>query len=243
MQRYFIYFRYDGTNYHGWQAQPNYTTVQSVMQNAASVLLRQPVNLIAAGRTDTGVHARMMVAHFDFPHEIDAEQLTYKLNRMLPGDISIIRTVPVSSDMHARFSPKSRTYCYYIHLQKNPFVKLYSCELHFDLDFQAMNEAANHLLKVKDFSTFCKTGSDTKTTFCHVTTAKWIQDSPDSWHFVITADRFLRNMVRAIVGTLLEVGRHRMTIERFDAAIASQKRTEAGESVPANGLFLENITY
>lgn len=243
MQRYFITFSYDGTNYHGWQIQPNGNSVQEELQKAMSTILQQTVTVVGAGRTDAGVHARMMVAHFDINKDIDCEQTAYKLNRLLPRDIAIKGIKPVADDMHARFSPISRTYHYYIHTSKNPFLRTYSCELHYKLDFGMMNKAAAILMEYKDFGAFCKSHTDVKTTFCNVTAAKWIQETEDSWHFEITANRFLRNMVRAIVGTLIEVGRHRTNLDDFRKIIEGKKRTAAGESMPANALFLENIEY
>ena len=243
MQRYFVYLAYDGTAYHGWQVQPNGNSVQAELQNALSVLLRQPVEVVGAGRTDTGVHARMMAAHFDFDTPVDEVQLAYKLNRLLPKDISVDRVVAVDSSMHARFSAVSRTYHYYVHSRKNPFKHAYSYELHYQLDFRAMNEATQHLLQVEDFGAFCKSHNDSKTTLCRVARALWVQDNAYSWHFVITANRFLRNMVRAVVGTLIDVGRHRIDKEEFIKIVEGCNRTDAGESMPAHALFLENIEY
>lgn len=243
MHRYFIYLKYDGTAYHGWQVQPNARSVQEELQKALSTLLREDVLVVGAGRTDTGVHARMMVAHFDTELPIDGKQLAYKLNRLLPRDISIDAVEAVSDDMHARFSATSRTYHYYIHLHKDPFLRHYSCEMPYNLDFEAMNQAANTLLDYDDFAAFCKSNSDTKTTICHVTEAQWVQDGEYSWHFVITANRFLRNMVRAIVGTLFDVGRGRVTLDGFKKIVEGKSRTGAGESVPGNALFLERIEY
>ena len=206
MQRYFVYFKYDGTAYHGWQVQPNAVSVQEKLQDALSTLLREEIQVVGAGRTDTGVHARMMVAHFDTDKDVDGPQLVYKLNRLLPRDISADKVIPVSQDMHARFSARSRTYHYYVHQHKDPFLRHYSCELFYDLDFEKMNEAAAMLLEYDDFAAFCKSNTDVKTTLCDVTEARWVKDGEYSWHFVITANRFLRNMVRAVVGTLVDVG-------------------------------------
>lgn len=242
-QRYFIYFSYDGTAYHGWQIQPNANSVQAELQKALSILLRNEIQVVGAGRTDTGVHARMMVAHFDLMETIDTQQLAYKLNRLLPRDISVDKVIPVSNDMHARFSATSRTYHYYIHRRKNPFLRAYSCELFFDIDIERMNEAASLLLEYSDFAAFCKSNSDVKTTICKVTEAKWVDDGNGEWHFVITANRFLRNMVRAIVGTLIDVGRCRLTIQDFKSVVEGKSRSNAGESMQGNALFLENIEY
>lgn len=243
MTRYFIYFSYDGTNYHGWQIQPNGNTVQAEFHHALSVLLRKQIEVIGAGRTDTGVHARLMVAHFDGDDNIDVVQLAYRLNRILPQDIAVHEVKPVSEDMHARFSAKSRTYRYYIHFKKDPFHRTYSYEIHYDLDFDAMNNAAAYLLEQTDFTSFCKTGTDAKTMICHVTHAQWHKMSDSAWYFEITANRFLRNMVRAVVGTLIEVGRHRMDFDAFKKVISDKTRTAAGESMPGHALFLEDITY
>lgn len=243
MYRYFVTFAYDGTNYHGWQIQPNGNSVQEELQHALSTILRGTIEIVGAGRTDAGVHARRMTAHFDCATCIDCRQLAYKLNRLLPRDISVYEVHPVAQDMHARFSATLRTYHYYVHTRKNPFLRHYSCELHYDLDFELMNEAAAHLLRVDDFGAFCKAHADVKTTLCRVTEAVWTRDGEDSWHFRISANRFLRNMVRAVVGTLIEVGRHRMTLDEFDKVVASGSRSNAGESMPGNALFLEDVKY
>ena len=249
MQRYFVTFSYDGTRYHGWQIQPNGDSVQQRLQEALSTLLREDICVTGAGRTDTGVHARMMVAHFDTDACFEAEeginemQLAYKLNRLLPYDIAVEKVEKVSQEMHARFSATSRTYHYYIHTKKDPFRRAYSCELHYELDFEKMNEAARVLMEYEDFGAFCKAGADVKTTLCRVTVARWIQTSETTWYFVITANRFLRNMVRAVVGTLIDVGRGRLSLEEFRKVIEGKRRTEAGESMPGNALFLEKIVY
>lgn len=243
MTRYFIYFCYDGTNYHGWQIQPNGNSVQEELQEALSKVLRQPMTVVGAGRTDAGVHARRMVAHFDYSGEIDCNQVAYRLNRIVPRDISVFSIEQVPGDMHARFSATKRTYHYYVHTRKDPFLRHYSCELHYSLDFEAMNEAAAHLLTVHDFGSFCKTHTDVKTTLCDVTEAVWARDTDYSWHFRISANRFLRNMVRAVVGTLIEVGRHRMTLSEFKDVVSSGNRSSAGESMPGHALFLEDVEY
>jgi tRNA pseudouridine38-40 synthase len=243
MKRYFIYLAYDGTRYHGWQIQPNGISVQETIQKCLSILLRQPIEITGAGRTDAGVHARLMVAHFDRDASVDTGQLTYRLNKMLPQDISIYRIEPVSEEMHARFSAVSRTYRYYIHTSKNPFERHYSHYLGYKLDFPLMNQAAHCLLNVEDFKAFCKAGADVKTTLCHVTQAKWVQTSSTTWYFEITANRFLRNMVRAVVGTLIDVGRGKITLDQFKKIVLSGTRSDAGESMPGNALFLEDIQY
>lgn len=245
MQRYFITLSYDGTRYHGWQIQPNGVSVQERLQETLSTLLREPVTVTGAGRTDAGVHARMMVAHFDFSRDdmIDGKQLAYKLNRLLPYDIAVSRVEAVSEEMHARFSATSRMYRYYIHTTKDPFQKAYSCEIHYPLDFARMNEAARILMTYEDFGAFCKSGADVKTTLCRVTKAEWVQTSPTTWYFEIRANRFLRNMVRAVVGTLIEVGRARLSLDDFRKVIEGKQRSDAGESMPGNALFLEDIVY
>lgn len=241
--RYFIWLSYDGTRYHGWQIQPNGNSVQAELQRGLSLLLKQDIDVVGAGRTDAGVHARKMAAHFDYDGDYDIDNLAYKLNRLLPHDIAIHRIERVADDMHARFSATARTYHYYIHLRKNPFLWDYSYKPHFMPDFELMNEAAATLLKYDDFGAFCKAGSDVKTTLCKVTKAQWHQTSEDTWYFEITANRFLRNMVRAVVGTLMEVGRHRMTVTDFRHVVEGRLRTQAGESMPAHALYLENVEY
>lgn len=242
--RYFVTFSYDGSRYHGWQIQPNGNSVQAELQRALTILLRRDTTVVGAGRTDAGVHARMMVAHFDVDESLeDCSQMVYRLNRILPRDIAVSRVEPVAEDMHARFSATSRTYHYYIHTRKDPFLRSYSCELHYDLDFEAMNTAAAMLLKYDDFGAFCKSHADVKTTLCRVSAARWHQMTDHSWYFEITANRFLRNMVRAVVGTLVDVGRHRLTIDDFRRVVEGRRRTEAGESMPGEALFLEDIRY
>ena len=249
--RYFITFSYDGTNYHGWQIQPNGVSVQEKLQGALSTLLREEIVVTGAGRTDAGVHAKMMVAHFEMAEgrwqkedgSFDDKDLVYKLNRLLPQDIAVQKVEPVSDDMHARFSATSRTYHYYIHTKKDPFLRAYSCELHYPLDFEKMNEASRILTTYEDFGAFCKAHSDVKTTLCKVTRAEWIQTGETTWYFEITANRFLRNMVRAVVGTMVDVGRGKLSLEDFCKVIEGKKRSDAGESMPGNALFLEEVKY
>lgn len=244
MRRYFIYFSYDGTRYHGWQIQPNGITVQEVLQGALSTLLRKEIEVVGAGRTDTGVHARRMAAHFDWEGEaLDAPQVAYRLNRIVPRDIAILGMEEVPQDQHARFSAIARTYHYYIHTQKDPFLRHYSLQVNYPLDFDKMNAVARHFLTHEDYAAFCKAGADNKTTICHVTEARWGQLSPTSWYFEITANRFLRNMVRAVVGTLIDVGRGKITEEQFLDILHHGTRSDAGESMPGNALFLENVRY
>ncbi len=242
MSRYFITFSYDGTAYHGWQIQPHSISVQEELQKALSTLLRQSIEVVGAGRTDTGVHARKMVAHFDFG-QLDCDQLVYKLNKMLPKDIAVHKVEQVADDMHARFSAKSRTYHYFLHLSKDPFLRAYSWQMYGNLDFDLMNKAAMVLMEYRDFTSFSKVNTDTKTNDCTITEAHWDRVGDNQWRFTITANRFLRNMVRAIVGTLVEVGRGRRTIEQLRHVIEAKDRCRAGDSVPGNALFLVEVLY
>lgn len=243
MQRYFIYFAYDGTAYHGWQIQPNGISVQEVLQDALSKILRRKTEVVGAGRTDTGVHARLMVAHFDHPEAIDGPQLTYRLNRLLPSDISISKVVAVEETMHARFSAKWRTYRYYVHTCKAPFLRHYSYETPYALDYELMTKGAERITHHEDFAAFCKSGADNKTTLCAVRACKWVQTSDHSWYFEITANRFLRNMVRATVGTLFLLGRHKISLTDLERILDEGNRSHAGESMPPHALFLEDIEY
>ncbi len=239
--RYFIYLSYNGARYHGWQIQPNGISVQEVLGKALSTLLHEPIEVTGAGRTDAGVNASLMVAHFDTTQEVN-EQLVYRLNKFLPQDIAISNIRKVKDDAHARFSATSRTYHYYVITAKSPF-EPYAYRFPQPLDFKKMNEAAQTLFDYIDFTSFSKLHTDVKTNNCRIMHAKWTQVSPIKWQFTITADRFLRNMVRAIVGTLLDVGRGVLTIEQFRAIIEKKDRCSAGTSVPGNALFLSDITY
>lgn len=241
--RYFITFSYDGTAYHGWQIQPHSVSVQEELQKALSTLLRKPMEVVGAGRTDTGVHARKMVAHFDSESELECSQLVYKLNKLLPRDIAVQQIERVEEDMHARFSAKSRTYHYYVHLDKNPFLRSYSWQVYGNPDFDLMNRAAAVLMEYTDFTSFSKVNTDTKTNDCTITEAHWDRVGEGQWRFTITANRFLRNMVRAIVGTLMEVGRGRMSIEQLRNVVDAKDRCRAGDSVPGNALFLVDVKY
>lgn len=241
--RYFITLSYDGTGYHGWQVQPNADSIQARLNDALSKLLPTPTDCVGAGRTDTGVHASMMVAHFDTAQAIDPEQFCFRLNRILPQDIAVHDIRRVDDCMHARFDAKQRTYHYFVYSHKNPYRRHYAARLPFAPDYALMNLAAQMLTEVEDFTSFSKVNNDQKTNLCKVTTARWVQLEDDYWRFEITANRFLRNMVRAIVGTLLEVGRGRLTPEAFGDIIAARDRCRAGESVPGNALFLVDIQY
>ena len=241
--RRFIQLSYDGAAYHGWQKQPNARSVQQTLQEALSMLLQTDIEVVGAGRTDAGVSARMMVAHFETSKACDNEQLVYKLNKLLPHDIAVQRIWEVPDEMHARFSATSRTYHYYIHTHKDPFVRQYSWLVTFPLDFARMNEAASRLSGFEDFTSFSKVNTDTKTNLCNVTEAHWTREGENTWRFTITANRFLRNMVRAIVGTLIEVGRGRMTVDEFCQVIEQRNRCSAGDSVPGHALFLVDVSY
>ena len=243
MQRYFIYFSYDGAAYHGWQVQPNAVTVQQVLEEALATLMRVPVPLVGAGRTDAGVNAECMVAHADFPCEVDAAHIVYKLNRLLPPDIAVSDVRRVKDDAHARFDAISRRYCYRVVTAKSPFSRRYAMRVPKDIDFDAMNRAAALLGEYTDFTSFSKLHTDVKTNNCKVTHAAWRRVSENEWVFEIEADRFLRNMVRAIVGTLLLVGRGKLDIDGFRKVIEKKARGEAGDSAMGEALFLVGVEY
>ncbi len=243
MQRYFVKLSYKGTKYHGWQIQPNAITIQEVLQKAFSLILREDVVLIGAGRTDAGVHAINYIAHFEVISTINnAKQLIFKLNSFLDNDIVIQDIFPVSEDKHARFSAISRTYEYRIHQNKNPFLTETSLYISEKLNFDAMNDAAKILFTFKDFTSFSKLHTDTKTNFCKIQRAEWLKRNEENI-FIITADRFLRNMVRAVTGTLLEIGKGKINTVDFMKIIESKDRSSAGVSVPAHALFLTEIRY
>lgn len=240
--RYFITFAYDGTHFHGSQTQPNGNTVQAEMEAAFATILRQPVALTFAGRTDAGVHAEQMVAHFDFDTPLPAN-LGGRLNNLLPASIAIQHIRPVTNDAHARFDAQARTYHYRITTRKDPFLYITHTRVAPGLDFEAMNEAAALLLGKQDFASFCRVHTDVKTTICDVKEARWVVENETEAYFVITADRFLRNMVRAVVGTLFEVGRGRITKAQFAEVISAKDRKKAGHSADAEGLSLIHISY
>lgn len=240
---YFIRFSYDGTNYHGWQVQPNGITVQEKMTSVMQQIFGNDLLLTAAGRTDSGVHAEMMFAHFDTDIQItDTKSMALKLNYMMPFDIAVYDVMPVVQEAHARFDAISRTYEYRMSPLKNPFNRFFQVHFHNSLDLDAMNKAAAILMEYTDFTSFSKLHTDVKTNNCCITKAFWEQRG-DLFVFTIKADRFLRNMVRAIVGTMLEVGRGKMDISGFRAVIEAKDRCIAGTSVDAKGLFLVEILY
>lgn len=241
--RYFIRLQYNGARYHGWQTQPNAMTVQQCIEEALSTLLRTPTTITGAGRTDAGVNARMMIAHFDSEMPIaDTNDIIKRLNGILQSDIAIQAIFPVHDQAHARFDATSRTYKYFVAQERMPFRSHFSWYCSRKLDFSIMNEATATLLTVSDFTSFSKLHTDTLTNICHVSDAKWERWN-DLWVFTITADRFLRNMVRAIVGTLIDVGTHRISLDQFSSIVEAKNRCSAGTSMPANALFLWNITY
>ncbi len=241
--RYFLQLSYKGTRYHGWQVQPNAVSVQEVMEKALSAILREEISVAGAGRTDTGVHASFFMLHFDSGVIIsDTCNLVFKLNRFLPPDIAVLKIFPVNSMAHARFSAFSRTYNYFISTEKNPFQIETSYLYTVPLDMEKMNEAAAVLFEYEDFSSFSRLHTDVKTNNCKIYQAEWEREG-SQLVFTIKADRFLRNMVRAIVGTLLEVGRGKLSAEDFRKIIEKKDRGAAGASAPAEGLFLSYIEY
>ncbi len=242
--RYFIVLSYNGSAFHGWQVQPNVVSVQGVLNNAISLLLNEQVNIIGCGRTDTGVHARKFVAHFDTSiHKIDCEQLVFKLNSFLPQEIVVYKICQMDNNAHSRFDAIKRTYKYYVNLYKNTFDFPYSLYVYNKLDVDKMNEAASKLLEYKDFTSFSKKHTDTKTNDCDIFVAKWEYSNANNLIFTISANRFLRNMVRSIVGTLIEVGQGKLSIQEFCEIIEAKDRCKAKMSAPAYALFLENIEY
>lgn len=245
MPRYFVTLAYRGTPYHGWQIQPGVITVQEELEKAFSTILRTPVAVTGAGRTDTGVNARQMIAHVDLPEApASAEKLVRALNSLLGPDIAVYSLREVRPDAHARFDATSRTYHYYAADVKTPFLYPLSWKAPAGLDYEAMNRAARLLLHTEDFTSFAKLHSGARTNICHVSRAEWLPVADGSGHvFVITADRFLRNMVRAVVGTLVDVGRHKLTVDDFQAIIDRRDRCAAGTSMPPQALFLWDVTY
>ena len=244
MPRYFIHMAYDGTDYHGWQVQPNGKTVQQVMEYALTTLLKQEISVTGAGRTDTGVHASFFVAHFDNSTPINqkADQLIFKLNRFLPPDIVVCAIKPVSDQMHARFSAIHRTYQYHISTIKPLFTRNYSHYIYGTLDLEEINHCCDIILETIDFTSFAKVHTDVKTNKCRVMHVEW-KVVEEGYLFEIKADRFLRNMVRSLVGTLIDVGQGKTDQTEFKAIIEAKDRGKAGQSAPARGLFLADIGY
>ncbi len=239
--RYFIELSYDGTPYHGWQRQPNAVTVQETIEHALSTLLRSPIAIVGAGRTDTGVHAKQLYAHFDWPEALE-EQFVYRLNAFLGASIAVQHIFRVKDDAHARFDATSRTYEYWITTEKDPFLVDRAYYFGVPLNVEAMNEACGLLLGHQDFQCFSRSKTDVKTYYCDIELARWRRQG-HLLIFTIQADRFLRNMVRAIVGTLLDIGLGKSNMKDLQAIIESKDRSQAGVSAPAHGLYLTKVAY
>ena len=242
--RYFIFISYKGTSYHGWQIQPNSVTVQQILEESLSVVLNEKITTIGAGRTDTGVHAIVFCAHFESisPDLTESWNLIFRLNQYLPPDISISSIKKVLPDANARYSAVSRTYKYYISKVKDPFFDNSSWYIHGNFDISAMNEGCQILYNYSDFTSFSKLHSGAKSNICKIYNAGW-EESDSRLIFTIKADRFLRNMVRAIVGTMVDIGCGRKDIKEFEEIILAKDRCKAGKSAPAKGLFLVDIEY
>jgi tRNA pseudouridine38-40 synthase len=242
--RYFIFISFKGTAYHGWQIQPDSQTVQKILDNALSTILNEKISTLGAGRTDTGVHALVFCAHFEskISDLATRKNIVFRLNKYLPKDISVSRIIKVQPDAHARFGALSRTYRYNISKTKNPFWEDSSWLIHGKIDISPMNEACGLLLNYSDFTSFARLHSDVKTNLCRIFYAVW-EEADDRLVFTIKADRFLRNMVRAIVGTMVEIGKGKMTLKEFEEIILAKDRCRAGKSAPARGLFLIDIEY
>lgn len=245
MARYFTEISYCGTLFKGWQIQKNAITIQEEIERALGVLLQEKMNIVGAGRTDTGVHARYYVAHFDVGSEknVTSKDFIYHLNSILDYDIVVHSIEQVSDDAHARFDAASREYKYYVSPVKNPFMRKTSHFYNGELDIEKMNIAAAMILEYNDFTSFAKLHTDVKTNICDVTVSQWSRESNGVLVYTIRANRFLRNMVRAITGTLLECGRSKISLEQFRTIIESKDRGAAGSSAPAKGLFLTDVVY
>ncbi|WP_461599653.1 tRNA pseudouridine(38-40) synthase TruA [Winogradskyella sp.] len=240
--RYFLELSYNGKAYHGWQNQPNAISVQEVLEKALSTILKETITIVGAGRTDAGVHASQMFAHFDFEENFNSEDLTYKLNSFLPNDIAVHSIFKVTDEAHARFDALSRTYHYRVSTLKNVFDYDYAYQMHLPLDLEAMNQACKILFDYKDFQCFSKSNTDVKTYNCDIMEAFWTKKGNELW-FTIKANRFLRNMVRAVVGTMIKIGLNKIDPQDLHQIIVSKDRGKAGFSVPAHGLYLVNIEY
>ena len=242
--RYFIQLSYKGTNFHGWQYQVNAPTIQAVLEKSLSLILQEQIETTGAGRTDTGVHAKYFMAHFDSSGELNLPEILYKLNRILPDDIAIQQIYKAKPAAHSRFDALSRTYEYHLHFRKDPFVNEYSLYIHEQLNINLMNQAAEKLLIYDDFTSFSKLHSNNKTNICNIIRAFWTYSEVEQKAvFTIEADRFLRNMVRAVVGTLIDTGRGKISPENFTKIIESKDRSKASSSAPSQGLFLVSVKY
>lgn len=240
--RYFLDVSYNGATYHGWQRQANAHTVQQEIEEALSKILSAEIGITGSGRTDTGVHAKKQVVHFDAETKLSVEQIQYKLNGILPDDISVNACREVKEEAHARFDAQERGYHYFIHQKKNPFLVGQSYFYSHTVDLDAMNKAAQHLLGKQDFESFSRVKTEVNNFICEILTARWYWEN-DQLVFNVRANRFLRGMVRALVGTLLEVGRGKLTVEDFVSIIAAKDRTKAGRAVPPHGLYLSEVNY
>ena len=243
--RYFIKLSYKGTHYHGWQSQPNAMSVQEELEKSFSLILREKIAITGAGRTDTGVHAKNFIAHFETKNVLDTKQLKeliYKLNSYISKDIAIHNIYQVDDKMHARFDAKERTYQYFITTTKNPFATESAWYVHGKLDVDIMNQACGILKEYNDFGSFAKLHSDNKTNICDLMEAQW-EFKNELLVFTIKADRFLRNMVRAIVGTMVDIGQGKTSLDELRIIVESKDRNQAGRSVPGHGLFLVDIKY
>ena len=240
--RYFIELSYNGAAYHGWQIQPDAISIQEVLEKSLSLLLNTPISIMGAGRTDTGVHAKQMFAHFDFEGVLDEVNLAFRLNSFLPQDVAIHDVFKVKKDAHTRFNAVSRTYLYRVALQKDVFSANDAYYVKQKLDIEKMKEAAKILLDYNDFQCFSKTKTNVKTYLCNIMKAEWTLVDGEL-HFIIKADRFLRNMVRAIVGTIINIGLDKISVEDLHRIIESKNRSKAGFSVPAHGLYLIEVEY
>lgn len=245
--RYFIKLSYKGTNYHGWQFQPNAKSVQEELERVFSIILQKQTSITGAGRTDSGVHAKDYIAHFemeDLDYDKNLKQLIYKLNSLLPSDIAINEIWPVKEDSHARFDATKRTYYYFINYRKSPFLIDTAWMQYSELNIDLMNKACEILMKYDDFTSFAKLHSDNKTNICKLMQAKWSDNEQEGYYkFEITANRFLRNMVRSIVGSMVYIGKGRISLEDFKSIIEAKDRSQGGISAPAKGLFLVKIEY
>lgn len=242
MSRYFIHLAYNGAAYCGWQTQPELPTVQLTLEQTLSTLLRQPIAVVGCGRTDTGVHASDFYAHFDAATEFDRENLVFKLNNMLPPDIAIFDIFPVADNAHARFDATARTYQYHVSDRRLPFRQGQYTRIWFHPDIDLMNRAAKVLMEYDDFTSFAKLHTQVKTNICHLSEARW-ERVGEEWVFTIRSNRFLRNMVRSVTGTLLDVGRGKLTIDGLRQIVERKDRCAAGVSMPACGLFLTKVDY
>ena len=259
MGRYFIHLAYNGANYNGWQTQPELPTVQETLEKALTTLLRQPIAVVGCGRTDTGVHASDFYAHFDIVMSyelrdksvaragnelltLNSELLTFKLNNLLPPDIVIYDIFPVADNAHARFDATARTYQYHVSDRRLPFRQGQYCRIYYKPDIDLMNEAARVLMEYEDFTSFAKLHTQVKTNICHLTRADWAEED-GGLVFTIRSNRFLRNMVRSVTGTLLDVGRGKLSLDGLREIIVRKDRCAAGVSMPACGLFLTKVEY